>query len=868
MKNRIIFFLIILLATSLNLLAFTQESSIDELLDRIKNSLKMKNAESYLENFLPEKREEEREKINYLRPYPEVNEVTIFKVKNPILAGDKGCLFLQVFFHNSYFVTIETWQLELMRKDGRWLIADKKVSPGLRELYKIKIPADKIEKVKLIEIEHVDIKLIFKDALLFYDNIPEEETALLVIGRGRFHFSPSDPKEKHQLELLYKKDFLEDKLNYCYLRFSDSFFKRKIKIYRQEGRSSYHISKSEINRAYSLFVKHYPRSFTIENSWSKELLSFLPQGDEAVFEFEGQKIGKFSYVYSPLAREEVSLYKWKGEKIINLYSPMEEKELPKLYVSFGRKFDINDYDIAIDFNPKDCYLSGKAKVGISSLVSGLDGLKLKFNPNLEILGIFDEEKRQLFFTKDKLRKILYIYFFLPLPKGKNTSVEIFYRGKIIPPRQIADVLRSGQFNETLIFIPPKYDTYLYSQSSYWYPAPNTIDYFQARLRIIVPPDYRCIANGQLVKTEKLRSVEKVEEIEKVGSTSYTFQTKRPLKYLSFIVGKFIEVEKDLSSLPLLFLRSSDLIYQKGLYLKEAEDILNFYTRKFGPYPYEKLTIVQRIWPTSGGHSPASFIILNELPRIPGKGRLVSRASPVDFSRWKEYFIAHEIAHQWWGQAVTWRTYHDQWLSEGLAQFSSILYLKEKYGERDFMSIVKTLSRWVRKKSEWGSIIMGSRLSYFDFEAYQAIIYDKSSLILNMLKDLLGEKRFFDGLRKFFSEHKYQAATTADFFHTFQRVSDFELKPFFEGWFKSHDLPQVRSSYSVVKKDKKYFLEFSFSQPKSFFIFPLWIEWNLEGKKIIKKLIIKRLNNRFSFWLEAKPKKIKINSYEAVPGKFY
>jgi len=132
--------------------------------------------------------------------------------------------------------------------------------------------------------------------------------------------------------------------------------------------------------------------------------------------------------------------------------------------------------------------------------------------------------------------------------------------------------------------------------------------------------------------------------------------------------------------------------------------LNFYKRKFGPYPYEKLTVVRRIWPTSGGHSPASFIIINELPNIPGKRRLVSRPSPVDFSRWNEYFVAHEIAHQWWGQAVTWKTYHDQWLSEGLAQFSSILYLKEKYGEKDFSSIVKTLSGWVKKKSKWGSII--------------------------------------------------------------------------------------------------------------------------------------------------------------------
>jgi len=594
----------------------------------------------------------------------------------------------------------------------------------------------------------------------------------------------------------------------------------------------------------------------------------LPQGDEAVFEFEGEKIGKFSYIYSPFAREEVNLYQWKGKKIINLYTPGGEEGQPKLYISFGRRFDIDSYNIAIDFNPKEYYISGKAKIKINSLRPALDGLKLKFNPNLEILAIFDEEKRQLYFTQDKLRKILYIYFFQPCPKGKQTSIEIFYRGKIMPPQQIADVLRAAQFNETLIFIPPKYNTYLYSQSSYWYPAPNAIDYFQARLKVIVPPEYSCVANGQLVEKEKLTGVEKVEEIEKVGSTAYTFQTRHPLKYLSFIVGKFIEADRDLSSLPLLYLKSSELLYRREFSLKEVQDILNFYKRKFGPYPYEKLTVVQRIWPTSGGHSPASFIIINELPNIPGKRRLASRTSPVDFSRWNEYFIAHEIAHQWWGQGVTWKTYHDQWLSEGLAQFSSVLYLKEKYGEKDFFSIIKTLSRWVKKKSKWGPITMGSRLSYIDFEAYQSIIYDKSSLILNMLKDLVGDERFFEGLRRFFAEYKYQAATTGDFFQTFQNISDIDLKPFFKAWFENHALPQVKSSYLVAKKEKKYLLEFSFSQLQNFFIFPLWVEWDIDGQKIVKKLIIDRPNSRFSFLLETKPGKIKINNYEAVPGKFY
>ena len=129
------------------------------------------------------------------------------------------------------------------------------------------------------------------------------------------------------------------------------------------------------------------------------------------------------------------------------------------------------------------------------------------------------------------------------------------------------------------------------------------------------------------------------------------------------------------------LLSSDIQIQRKDLLDEAQAIIERYENWFGPYPYEKLTVVQRLWPTGGGHSPASFVVLNELPRTPDAPLLSTANSPVDLSRFKEYYLAHEIAHQWWGQAMTWDGYHDQWLSEGLAQFAAVHYLRAKLGDR-------------------------------------------------------------------------------------------------------------------------------------------------------------------------------------------
>jgi len=163
--------------------------------------------------------------------------------------------------------------------------------------------------------------------------------------------------------------------------------------------------------------------------------------------------------------------------------------------------------------------------------------------------------------------------------------------------------------------------------------------------------------------------------------------------------------------------------------------------------------------------------------------------------------------------------------------------------------------------------MGSRISYVDFEAYQAIVYNKTSLILNMLKDYLGEEVFFKGLKEFFSRYKYKAADTNAFFRTFNDVSGKELKPFFDMWFNSYHLPDVKVSYSIQKRENGYFLEFKITQSEELFVFPLEIEWEEGRKKVLKTVIIDKKMNEFGFILEDKPKKIKVNPRRAIPGKF-
>lgn len=853
-----------------------EEQSIDEFITRLKKSLDEKDIPAYLSAFSPEIRDREEKAMEAILNNFEADRVSFHRASKAIQEQGQLRVYFQVLYQNEYSALVEMWKLLLSRVEESWQIQKKDVSRKISILYKIRIPSDRIERAASVEINHGDIKLSFKDAVLYYDNIPGLETALLITGKGNLIFSPSDPREQHQLQLIFKKKVLEDNLEYAYLRFSDGFFKKNIKIRKASHEKPIPIVQIDIDRAYALFHKHYSHSFTIESSLDGELLSFLPQGNQAVFEFEGEKTGPLAYIYSPFNPEEISLIDMKEERLINLYSPLQEEGEKRLFISFSQKFDIKNYEIDIDFNPHHSYLSGKASVEVESQVDFLESLKFKFSPELSILRIFDEERNELFYTQDKIRKILYVYLIRSPSQGKTAKIEVYYRGKLVPPKQIADVIPESQYESDKIIVTPiTYQSHLFSQSSYWYPSPADVDYFQARLKIIIPPQYTCISNGELKEWGRLDEVKGVEDIEKMGHSVYVFKTKYPVKYLSFIVGKFSKVTEDTGSLPIEVFASSSIRFQNREIIEEVRDILDFYQGLFGSFPYEKLIIVQRLWPLSGGHSPASFIVLNEPPkRMLGieNGLYISKRylksdSPVDLSRWKEYFIAHEIAHQWWGQGVTWASYHDQWLSEGLAQFSSILYLREKRSQRIFSHILRKFSKWTEKKSVWGPITMGSRLSYFDFIAYQSIIYNKASLVLNMLKEILGEELFFEGLREFYRTHKYEAARTKDFVKTMEKVTGKDLKLFFDGWFNSYLLPEVKITHSIKKVEDAYLLKFKLNQQKGLFVFPLWIEWKENGQKITKKVIISSKNEEFDFRVKEKPAKIKVNPERAVPGKF-
>jgi hypothetical protein len=230
-------------------------------------------------------------------------------------------------------------------------------------------------------------------------------------------------------------------------------------------------------------------------------------------------------------------------------------------------------------------------------------------------------------------------------------------------------------------------------------------------------------------------------------------------------------------------------------LLTGAEILRFYSSIIGDVPYDTFTVAMVEHDLPGGHSPGYFAVLNNpLPTTP----FTFRNDPASFNDFPEFFLAHEIAHQWWGQAVGWKNYHEQWLSEGFAQYFAALYARERRGEPAYRSVLRTLRRWAQDQSDQGPVSLGYRLGHVrgDQRVFRALVYNKGAMVLHMLRRFVGEDAFLRGLRRFYTEQRFRKAGTDDLRKAMEAESGRDLDRFFSRWIFDTALPRVRMTTAV------------------------------------------------------------------------
>lgn len=232
----------------------------------------------------------------------------------------------------------------------------------------------------------------------------------------------------------------------------------------------------------------------------------------------------------------------------------------------------------------------------------------------------------------------------------------------------------------------------------------------------------------------------------------------------------------------------------------AKDILPFFINNVGPYGYKKLANVQSKT-TFGGLENANTIFYSE--------------GSVTGTRKSEGLIAHEIAHQWFGNMATEKSFGHLWLSEGFATYFTILYFENKYGKDTAIKMLREDRQQVLEFSGKSNkaVVDTDETDYLNLLNPNS--YQKGGWVLHMLRSGLGDSVFWRSIRKYYATYAGNVADTRDLQKVFEEVSKKDLGQFFDQWLYTAGQPQLDIQWSYDAREKSVSIDIKQLQKNTF-----------------------------------------------------
>ncbi len=281
--------------------------------------------------------------------------------------------------------------------------------------------------------------------------------------------------------------------------------------------------------------------------------------------------------------------------------------------------------------------------------------------------------------------------------------------------------------------------------------------------VIAPNHYQIVSNGLLVEESNLQNNLKRTHWKQsvpISCWLYVFGVAEfAIQYVDTFEGKSIQTW--------VYKQDRDAgFYDFAVPTKQS---LQFFSDYVGPFVYEKLANIQSN--SVGGGMEAATAILYGDKSVTGKRE----------TRWRNIII-HEVAHQWFGNAVTEYDWDDVWLSEGFATYFTLLFREHAYGREDFVSgLISSRDRvWKFYEKNKNYQIVHDNLSDMS-QVTTSNTYQKGAWILHMLRNLVGKETFQKGIRNYYLRYLNSHASTEDFKHEMEKVSGVDLDNFFEQW---------------------------------------------------------------------------------------
>ena len=326
-------------------------------------------------------------------------------------------------------------------------------------------------------------------------------------------------------------------------------------------------------------------------------------------------------------------------------------------------------------------------------------------------------------------------------------------------------------------------------------------------RVTAPERNLVVANGRLNSVQTMSP----------GTRTWTYTENVPIPPYCMIIaaGQFAKIEPSQpasTSLSYYVPQSNRQFAMPGF--APANPSLKFFTHTIAPYPYEKLALI--VGSTRfGGMENSSAIVFSStvFDAKPGPQPI---SNIFNIRRGLVTLVAHEIAHQWFGDSVTESTWADLWLSEGFATYFAGLFVERHEGQKPFRDYMQQAAETYFRYAE------KTRTPIFDketedlFKLLNANNYQKGAWALHMLRSSLGDKAFFNGVRIFYTRHKNSTASTEDLRAALEETSGTDLRAFFQSWIYGKGHPEYELSWQWNKNQRHIRLHLKQLQPEPYF----------------------------------------------------
>ncbi len=705
-------------------------------------------------------------------------------------------LVVEIFTERGIEGRLGTWRIDARPGEAAtdpWKIAAVSRLSVVTGLYRLSLDTATEYDITNLVVRAPDLTVDMRSGRAFVASTPDGPTAMVLLGRGRMTFSPPDRAERTQIHILSGRDELVEDIDMAFLRFSPYQFGAVVDKNALKPRA---VDPSDVRTAVGIFNDLAPRSLQVDLSdISRDRWSLTPGVADVIAELRTKRFGTLTYARSSTEPEDINVFDRKRRRNISIYTSAAKLAQRGRFYSEDERldYDVLAYDIDAQFTPDRSAIDGDARLKLKILADGTSSLTLKLADTVTIRGVYSPDFGRLPHLRVVGQNSIIVNLPEVLAAGTELWLDVRYSGPVAPQAFDREAIQIGQgqpSQDQRIEIPLQ-PRYLYSNRSYWYPQATVTDYATATIRVTVPTDYDAVATGQPVESPTLPPGGGDSQRRR---KTFVFEASRPVRYLAVIVSRFNRLDNARipagSSDVSLYIQSTP---RAPVRIRDTTErtasVLAFYASLLGDAPYPSFTLALAESDRPGGHSPPYFAVLNQL--MPGS-TIVWRDDPVNFENFPSFFLAHELAHQWWGQAVGWKNYHEQWLSEAFAQYFAVLYA-EKDREGSLPGILRQMRRTAIEASPDGPVYLGYRLGHIegDDRVFRAVVYNKGAMVLHMLRRVIGEDAFFGGMRAFYQQWKFKKAGTDDFRQIMERAAGRDLQRFFAMWIFGSDIPRIK-----------------------------------------------------------------------------